>query len=52
MNTELRKNHERLMAEFRSLGIRPQMKVSQGGNTSSTNTFDLRSLNQKLIKKW
>lgn len=29
-----------------------KMKVSQGGNTNPDNTFDLRSLNQNLIKKW
>lgn len=50
MNAELKKRHEELMKEFRSLDIRPKMEVSKGGNERSTNTFDLRSLNENLIK--
>lgn len=49
---QIQENFKFLEEMKKQLGIRPQMKVSQGGNTSSANTFDLRSLNQKLIKKW
>lgn len=48
MNTELRKNHERLMAEFRSLNIRPKMELTIT-NGKSIGSFDLRSLNQNIV---
>lgn len=50
MNAELRKNHERIMSEFRSLGIRPRMTIEHIGGKPQ-GTFDLRSLNKAIIEK-
>lgn len=50
MNAELRKNHERIMKEFRSLCIRPKMEATYTGGKPQ-GTFDLRSLNKAIIKK-
>ena len=50
MNTELIKNHERIMAEFRALNIRPKMELTITGGKPK-GTFDLRSLNQTIIKR-
>ena len=47
---QIQENFKMLEEMRRQLGIRPKMEVSQGGNKRSTNTFDLRSLNENLIK--
>jgi len=51
MNAELRKNHERIMSEFRSLGIRPKMELIRGNGRCVPDSFDLRTLNKNIVKR-
>ena len=47
---QIQENFKQLEAMKKQLGIRPRMEVThKGGKT--TGTFDLRTLNQSIIKK-